>query len=387
MAISRRNFLQAAGVTLVAVTGGGVYRTIDQGVFSVGQGPAYETWRNWSEPSITPEERIVRAGILASNPHNSQPWLFRIESNTITLYADHTRQIGTIDPFLREMHIGLGCAVENMMLAARAEGYRTTLNLMPNPAEEREVARIVLQAGSVQNSSLYEAIPNRHTDRAAYDTERPVSRDVLEAISALNDEEDVRLFWFHTETERTQFGEIVINATEALTSDEQQSIDGHDWWRHGWRDIQQKQDGLTLDAQGLDELFSAVAKIIPDISRAQADDIFLSTVRDTQVPTAAFFGMMAVPDGMSNEQRLKCGLIWQRIHLWGTTQGLVMQPLNQMCERADRERQLGIDPVYGNAMRALLNDDEWQGIMPFRAGYPTRTARLSPRRTLDKVLL
>lgn len=63
-----------------------------------------------------------------------------------------------------------------------------------------------------------------------------------------------------------------------------------------------------------------------------------------------------------------------------------MHPLNQMCERADRERQLGIDPEFGNAISGLLNDPAWQGIMPFRMGYPTREARLSPRRTISKVI-
>ena len=35
----------------------------------------------------------------------------------IELYADTVRNLGTFDPYLREMHIGLGCAVENMTRA------------------------------------------------------------------------------------------------------------------------------------------------------------------------------------------------------------------------------------------------------------------------------
>lgn len=388
MEMSRRRFLQAAGATLVVAAGGGVfYRTLDQGVFETGEGVAYEAWRTWSMESSLPQERIVRAGILAANPHNSQPWLFRIETDVITLYADHNRQIGTIDPFRREMFIGLGCAVENMMLAARAEGYRVTLSLMPNPADEREVARLELQAGVVERSELYAAIPNRHTDRSAYATDRAVSVDFFEAMSALNPDPALRLFWFSNEAERAHFGDVAIRAAEALISDEQQSIDGHQWWRHDWNTVQEKQDGITLDAQGMDDVFSAVAKIFPDVSRTQADEVFVNAVRTVQIPTAASFGLIAVPDSMNNEQQLKCGLLWQRIQLWATTQGLAMQPLNQMCERADRERQLGIEPEFGDAVQALLNTDDWQGIMPFRVGYPTRVARLSPRRSLDKVLI
>ncbi|RPJ24234.1 MAG: hypothetical protein EHM33_18535 [Chloroflexi bacterium] len=104
------------------------------------------------------------------------------------------------------------------------------------------------------------------------------------------------------------------------------------------------------------------------------------------LPTAAAFGILAVKDGSNNTQRLNCGRAWERIHLWGTTQGIAMQPLNQMCERVDREIQLGSEPVIGNAVRALLNDDAWHAIMPFRLGHSTGKVNVSPRRGLERVI-
>src|SRR5512138_3857465 len=139
MRLSRMEFLKLGGATLIALAGGMVWRATDQGVFRVGQGPAYEPWKNWRNAATAPE-RIVAAGILASNPHNSQPWIFRITESTIDLFADRARQIGTIDPFLREMYIGLGCALENMLLAAQAEGFSTRFRLLPAPADETHAA-------------------------------------------------------------------------------------------------------------------------------------------------------------------------------------------------------------------------------------------------------
>jgi hypothetical protein len=159
MKLSRREFLKFGGVTLIAVAGGTVLRAVDQGVFSVGQGIAYEPWTNWRD-AATATERIVAAGILASNPHNSQPWIFRITDSTIDLFADRERQIGVIDPFLREMYIGLGCAVENMMLAAEAEGFSATLGLMPDPADE---AYAHIDSLNLTHLSSIFTIPNRHT--------------------------------------------------------------------------------------------------------------------------------------------------------------------------------------------------------------------------------
>ena len=121
--MSRRKFLGLAGGSIVVLAvGGAAYRAVDQGIFSAGQGSAYAPWIDWQDAETAPE-RIVAAGILASNPHNSQPWLFRITDSAIDLFADPSRQIGVIDPFRREMYIGLGCALENMVLAAAAEGF------------------------------------------------------------------------------------------------------------------------------------------------------------------------------------------------------------------------------------------------------------------------
>jgi hypothetical protein len=385
MKLSRRDFLKLGGITLVAVAGGSVIRAVDQGLFSVGQGPAYEPWRNWRDAG-SPVERIVAAGILASNPHNSQPWLFRISGSTIDLFAVAERQIGVIDPFRREMYIGLGCAIENMRLAAEAEGFTPDIRLMPDLTTETHAASISLAAASPATSPLYEALPNRHTNRAAYDTSRPVVEDIFTGIDSLLTESDVRLFWLKDESARAKFGEVAVSAAEALIADEQQSMDSHRWWRQDWDQLQGSADGITLDVQGLGSFISGIAKFLPDLSRQQNDDSFVKNVREIMIPTAAGFGILAVRDGMDNFQRLQCGQAWQRIHLWGTTQGLAMQPLNQMCERADREVQLGSEPVLRRAVAGLIGDETWHGIMPFRLGYPTVVALPSPRRGLDQVI-
>ncbi|MGB7957105.1 MAG: hypothetical protein WCF23_24285 [Candidatus Nitrosopolaris sp.] len=60
------------------------------------------------------------------------------------MFADTKRNIGTIDPYLLEMYEGLGCALENSVLAAEAKGYSYNLKLMPNPTSKTHVATISL---------------------------------------------------------------------------------------------------------------------------------------------------------------------------------------------------------------------------------------------------
>src|SRR5437762_4106484 len=167
--IRRRRLIAGGGVgLLVLLSGGTVWRAADQGVFSTGQGPAYEPWDNWRGATRGPLD-LVRAAILAANPHDSQPWLFHVTETQIDLFADHTRNLGHIDPLLREMHIGLGCALENLLLAAAANGYETRVTLLPDPANVMAVAHIELATGTPNVTDLYQAIPHRHTNRYPYD--------------------------------------------------------------------------------------------------------------------------------------------------------------------------------------------------------------------------
>ena len=43
----RRAFLKAAGAATALSVSGGAWYAYDRGVFSVGEGPAYEPWKDW----------------------------------------------------------------------------------------------------------------------------------------------------------------------------------------------------------------------------------------------------------------------------------------------------------------------------------------------------
>ncbi len=75
------------------------------------------------------------------------------------------------------------------------------------------------------------------------------------------------------------------------------------------------------------------------------------------------------------------------MHLWATTQGLAMQPLNQMPERAAREEVLRIEPKFSNALAEFIGDPNWQALMMFRIGYPTVEALPSLRRAVKDVIV
>lgn len=392
--MKRRAFLKGAGAVSVLVVGSGVWRAYDQRVFSVGRGPAYEPWKDWRGNPAEGPLTLVRAAILASNPHNTQPWLFRVTDTQIDLYADTVRHLGTFDPYLREMHIGLGCALENMGLAAEANGYIAKVNLtegrlrpIPEDPERTLVASVALTRGPKAPSKLFEAIPRRHTNRAAYQPDQSLSPELLSSIQRIPESDvDLKVFLF-TRDDRGPFAEAVMKATETIVADNAMVRDSDHWFRHRWTDVQQFRDGVTLDATGMSPLMTALAKMLPPLSPETSHRYWLDATRDVQVPTTAVFGLIAVRNLYDRSQTMRAGRAWQRMHLLGTTQGVAMQPINQPVELVDRERQLSMEPQAARVLAGLIGDPDWKPTFAFRMGFPKRAGSPSPRRPTEAVVL
>jgi hypothetical protein len=394
MAMQRRAFLGGAGAVVVVAAGGLVWRAREQGVLSAGTGPAYEPWTTWRSDAGEGPLGLVRAGILAANPHNTQPWRFRVGPTRVELYADTGRNLGTFDPYLREMHIGLGCALENMARAAAVAGYQATVTapagaLAPPPAPARvePVAALELSPARPRPDALADAIPRRHTNRAAYDGTRPVPPEVVASMwAAFQDEIDARLFLFSAPDERKRVGEAIVRATEAIIADHRMVEDSQRWFRHRWADVQRLRDGPTLDAAGLGPLMTAAAKLLPPPSPETNHRYWLDATRDVQVATSPLLGFIAVRDLYDRPQALRAGRLWQRLHLLATARGLAMQPINQPVELVDRERELGREPRAARVLEELTGAAEWKPTFAFRMGFATREAGPSPRRPLEAVL-
>jgi hypothetical protein len=395
MRITRRQFLRSIGAVSILITGTTVYRTVDQGVFSTGQGPAYAPWTTWHTDPAEGLLRLVQSAILAANPHNSQPWGFRVTDTRIELFADTTRNLATMDPYLREMYIGLGCALENMMLTAEAIGYAVQLTIMPGQLtgagaqpQMVKVATLDLSPTTPNPSPLYPFIPARHTDRSSYDTERAIPAELLNTMTALAErypETQVVVFERATPAFQT-IASQTIQSTEYIIADEQMAHDSHVWFDTSWQEVQQEKDGPYIDTAGVPAHMRALVKVLPPLPEAQMHAGWLSSTQQT-MQESAVLGCITVRDLYDTAQALQAGQLWQRLHLWAVSQGLGMQPVCQIPEVIDRERQLKQPERLARTMAEVLGTTEWRPTFVFRMGYPTMQVLPSARRPVAEVLV
>jgi nitroreductase len=393
--MQRRSFLKGAGAITVLVAGGGVWRAYDQGVFSIGEGPAYEPWQDWRNNSPDGPLVLVRAAILAASPHNTQPWLFKVTSSRIELYLDTARNVGALDPYLREEHIGIGCALENLMLAAAANGYAPVLTLVPGKLRPiatdtgpNLVARMDLVASKREESELYDAIPRRHTNRSPYQPEKPIPPRFMDELGGLGkDEAGVRLFLLTSAADRKKFTAISSAANTELYSDPEVERSSDQWVRTKWGDVQKYRDGLTIDAFGLSPIATAVSKIMPLSMFRRIASRTQKTAYSELMLSAPLIGVLGVRDRYDQEDCMRAGRIWQRLHLLATARGLAARPSNEAVELIDHERSRGKEPRQAGLLAGIIGDATWQPTFVFYMGYPIRTAHASPRRPIEDVVL
>lgn len=121
----RRQFVRSA----TAMIGG----ALALGACSSGTGDenyeaaACRTWRHTEgqigDSSLLQRE-LVRYATLAPSSHNTQCWKFRLEEHAISILPDLARRCPAVDPDDHHLFASLGCATENLIQAALANGLK-----------------------------------------------------------------------------------------------------------------------------------------------------------------------------------------------------------------------------------------------------------------------
>ena len=115
-------------------------------------------------------QTVLSLATRAPSVHNTQPWRWRVGSESLHLYADHRLRLPSTDPDSRDLFLSCGIALHHCVVALAALGWQTKVHRLPNPAELEHLAAIKVYRHPANeiDITLAAAIPRRHTDRRRY---------------------------------------------------------------------------------------------------------------------------------------------------------------------------------------------------------------------------
>lgn len=284
----------------------------------------------WDAPfEVCPDDEprqlreIVRYATLAPNAHNVQAWQFAIGSGVVRIFPDLSRALPYSDPGDRELYISLGCAIENLVLAAGRVGYRPTVEIFPDD-EDEECIRVTFEAADpVTDDPLFEAIPKRHSNRLAYDG-KPIPADDLEAIERSIEQPGI---WARIYTERPDFERVVDVIEEGFAwqrSSKEFRDELYSWIRFSTSSVVHHRDGLSTRALGrpaMPDWFGRQIVRFLSLSGLEAREI-AGKVRSSSA------ALVLVSEANDKATWIRAGRSLERIKLTATARGVVCAHLN-----------------------------------------------------------
>jgi hypothetical protein len=349
MRINRRTLLISGGASAVILGGGAA------AAWWPGTASATAPWRATGESLGDARLDALAFAILAPNPHNRQPWQYRLDgADRIDVYCDLDRRLPATDPFDRQICIGFGCMIELFVLAAAARGYAANVALWPDGAPQprldtRRVAALTLtRSGPVRPDPLAEAILVRRSNKTVYDN-TPVPAAMLAALVGDPGVDGLRVAGSVDPADVEKLRQLTWAAWMAEYETAATRRETIDLMRIGNGEIVANPDGVELGGvmMGLGKFSGLVTRETLDTPGStayqQGIDMYEPMLRSAQGH------VWIVTDDSGRAAQIAAGRRWVRMNLRAQNLGLALHPLSQCLQEfpemaahyADVHRTLG----------------------------------------------
>jgi hypothetical protein len=270
-----------------------------------------------------------------------------------------------VDPSDRELWISLGCALENLIVAARASGYIPEVTY----PDSTDFIHIRLTADTPQASPLFDAIPLRQNIRSEYDGQ-PVSVAVLDQL-AVPLEPGVAFHFMTSPSGLEMTLEYVNQGNLSQYADQAFVEELIHWLRFTRKEALASLDGLYTRCSGNPELPRWLGQMFVSGTRPQQQaDIDARKLRSSS-------GAVVIASEADDKIAwVRTGQVYERLALKLTALNIKSAFMNQPVEVADIRGQFQSAMGLGTSRPQLL----------LRYGYADSMPR-ALRRPVEQVLL
>ena len=320
--------------------------------------------------SQIPEMRdLVRYATLAPNGHNTQPWRFRISKTSIEILPDFSRRTPIVDPDDHHIFVGLGCAAENLAIAAGARGHPGTLGF--EPANDGSV---VLTFGGLPSApaALFDAIPKRQSTRADYDG-KSISAGDLDTLARAAVIPGIDLILITGRPQMDRVRDLVLAGNGAQMADAAFVAELKSWLRFNPREAMQSGDGLFSATTGNPNLPAWLGPRLFDwVFKAKFENEKYSRQISSSAGIAVF-----VAQKEDREHWVLAGRACQRFALQATALGLKHAFINQPVEVAKLRPELASLVGMPGRRPDLVLRFGYGPTLPYSARRPVETVLVS----------
>lgn len=343
------------------------------------------------EPSAFPEsgsiesqiEFLLRYAILAPSSYNTQPWEFSIDGDTVEIGVAEDRWLSVADRDKRELHISLGCALENLCIAGERFGFDYQAQYRVSRSLDSSILVTLDPDSDVRTSrpdGLFERLTDRCTTRKLF-ADRPLETGVVDRLQDCLVSPDVNLHLIENPE--------IPGSFEGFSKGIDKKIHLHDVGPtiESLRDLQASTDErLLADRDYREELAQWVGNgALGGWWPKRAVEQYVMTRYDfseregqanaERIDSTPVIAVLAT-DSDDATRRVRAGQVFERMALVAADDGVAVHPLSQTLERPDTRHRVG----------NLLELDEYTPQHLFRLGYVEGDSSHTPRLPVDAVL-
>ncbi|MFA5403965.1 MAG: nitroreductase family protein [Ignavibacteria bacterium] len=314
---------------------------------------------------------FVKYAILAPSGHNTQPWLFEINEDemSINLYADRTRALPVIDPDDTELIISCGTALENLIVAMKYFEYDAEVEFFPSETDNDLLAKIKPMIGyepDSEDKKHFNAIKNRHTNRLPFADDK-IDGLKLQILKSTASEEHINFYIIEDDIIREEVIKIIEKGDKVQATNKSFCRELAQWVHPNRTN---SQDGIPGYAFGMGDLISFGSPFF--IGNLNWGDI--QAGRDRNLIKGS--PILAVMESKNNNpiDWLRTGMALEKLLLRASSEGIAASYLNQPIEVPElREKLKELLGIKGHPHLII------------RMGYG-KEVKPTPRRDLEEVI-
>lgn len=315
-------------------------------------------------------KKLIHYATLAPSGHNTQPWLFSLSDDTIEIKPDYKRRLPVVDPDDHALFISLGCALENLIIAANHFGFICDIKY-DLFQEKSEVIKIKLaKSNDAKDNSLFDEISNRQSTRNKYNRIPLPGSDLLSLneaarqggiiVKIFTQEKDIEpLIGFVKQGNILQFcNKMFVNE---LVS----------WIRFSKSYAERTRDGIRSAVIGAPSIPQWFGKLIMKFNSGEKE---ANKCEDAIRNSSGL--VLFISEDNSKQNWINIGRSFERFALKTTQLGLKHAHLNMPCEEVEVRKKL---------QKYLGLPEEQQPLLLLRIGYSDPLPK-SFRRNVEEVI-